>query len=159
MFKKRRQPVTTRHTFGGDNIRYFKKPLPDFKDPDIWKSLKRQCYDGTLDYEDYPADEYKYFDKLRELGYLYRAQQIDKAEFNKRDAANFKEYEEFKQNYIRNVTEVAANIRLSEQLRINIRQEKDRDKLLELALECVEVMTGEKGFKRCILEKLSAADK
>lgn len=129
------------------------KGNPKFND------MKIAVFKGERDIDDFPTEDYKYFDKLRELGYLYRAQQIDKAEFNKRDAANFKEYEEFKQNYIQNVTEVAANIRLSEQLRINMRQEKNRDKLLELALECVEVMTGEKGFKRCILEKLSAAPK
>ena len=129
------------------------------KDNPQFNAIKIAVFKGERDIDDFPTEEYKYFDKLRELGYLYRAQQIDKAEFNKRDAANFKEYEEFKQNYIRNVTEVAANIRLSEQLRINMRQEKDRDKLLELALKCVEVMTGEKGFKRCILEKLSAVDK
>ena len=129
------------------------------KDNPQFNAMKIAVFKGERDIDDFPTEDYKYFDKLRELGYLYRAQQIDKVEFNKRDAANFKEYAEFKQNYIRNVTEVAANIRLSEQLRINMRQEKDRDKLLELALECVEVMTGEKGFKRCILEKLSAADK
>ena len=129
------------------------------KDDPQFNAMKIAVFKGERDIDDFPTEGYKYFDKLRELGYLYRAQQIDKAEFNKRDAANFKEYEEFKQNYIRNVTEAAANIRLSEQLRIDMRQEKDRDKLLELALECVEVMTGEKGFKRCILEKLSAADK
>ena len=129
------------------------------KDNPQFTAMKLAVFKGERDIDDFPTEDYKYFDKLRELGYLYRAQQIDKAEFNKRDAANFKEYEEFKQNYIRNVTEVAANIRLSEQLRIDMRQEKGRDKLLELALECVEVMTGEKGFKRCILEKLSAADK
>ena len=129
------------------------------KDNPQFNAMKIAVFKGERDIDDFPTEDYKYFDKLRELGYLYRAQQIDKAEFNKRDAANLKEYEEFKQNYIRNVTEVAANIRLSEQLRIDMRQEKGRDKLLELALECVEVMTGEKGFKRCILEKLSAADK
>ena len=129
------------------------------KDDPQFNAMKIAVFKGERDIDDFPTEDYKYFDKLRELGYLYRAQQIDKAEFNKRDAANLKEYEEFKQNYIRNVTEVAANIRLSEQLRIDMRQEKGRDKLLELALECVEVMTGEKGFKRCILEKLSAADK
>ena len=129
------------------------------KDDSQFNAMKIAVFKGERDIDDFPTEDYKYFDKLRELGYLYRAQQIDKAEFNKRDAANFKEYEEFKQEYIRNVTEVAANIRLSEQRRIDMRQEKDRDKLLELALECVEVMTGEKGFKRCILEKLSSTDK
>ena len=124
------------------------------KDNPQFNAMKIAVFKGERDIDDFPTEDYKYFDKLRELGYLYRAQQIDKAEFNKRDAANFKEYEEFKQNYIRNVTEVAANIRLSEQLRINMRQEKDRDKLLELALECVEVMTGEKGFKQKILSEL-----
>lgn len=129
------------------------------KDEEWFKRTKAAVFRGEIEPDGFDTEDYKYFDKLRELGYLYRAQQIDKAEFNKRDAANFKEYEEFKQNYIRNVTEVAANIRLSEKLRIDMRQASDKDKLLELALECVEVMTGEKGFKRCILEKLSAADK
>ena len=39
------QTLHTLHTHGGDNIRNLKKPLPNFKDPDVWKSLKRQCFD------------------------------------------------------------------------------------------------------------------
>lgn len=124
------------------------------KENQKFNDMKIAVFKGERDIDDFPTEDYKYFDKLRELGYLYRTQQIDKAEFNKRDAANFKEYEEFKQNYVRNVTEVAANIRLSEKLRIDMRQASDKDKLLELALECVEVMTGEAGFKNIILKGL-----
>lgn len=46
-------------------MKYYKKPLPRFHDPAVWAELKRQCYDGSIDYEGFPADEYKYFDRLR----------------------------------------------------------------------------------------------
>lgn len=46
-------------------MKYYKKPLPKFHDPAVWAELKRQCYDGSIDYEEFPADEYKYFDRLR----------------------------------------------------------------------------------------------
>lgn len=46
-------------------MKYHKKPLPKFHDPAVWAALKRQCYDGSIDYEEFPADEYKYFDRLR----------------------------------------------------------------------------------------------
>jgi hypothetical protein len=46
-------------------MKYYKKPLPRFHDPAVWAELKRQCYNGTIDYEEFPADEYKYFDRLR----------------------------------------------------------------------------------------------
>ena len=45
-------------------MKYYKKPLPRFHDPAVWAELKRQCYNGTIDYEEFPADEYKYFDRL-----------------------------------------------------------------------------------------------
>lgn len=151
MFKKRRQPVTTRHTFGGDNIRYFKKPLPDFKDPDIWKSLKRQCYDGTLDYEDYPADEYKYFDKLRITYLEYKFNNLPKDKAAERERLLLKEYQQAKQTEDRELKvyrEYQSNIKRLDSLRIEINKAAALKEKLRAALEIVGIVTGDGDFMR-----------
>lgn len=61
-------------------MKYFKKPLPRFSDSEVWQELKRQCYDGTIEYEDFPADEYKYFDMLRITYLKYKFAGMPKTE-------------------------------------------------------------------------------
>ena len=149
MFRNSRQPVTTRHTPGGDNIRNLKKPLPNFKDPDVWKSLKRQCYDGTLEYEDYPADEYKYFDKLR-LTYLeFKFSDLPQEKAAARERLLLKEYQQAKQTASRSLEvyrEYQANIKRLDSLRIEINKADTVEGKLRAALEIVGIVTGDGDF-------------
>lgn len=43
------------------------KKTINFKDENTFKNLERQAYDGTIDISDFPAAEFKYFYKLKEL--------------------------------------------------------------------------------------------
>ena len=149
MFKNRCQPVTTRHTQEGDIIRNFKKPLPDFKNPDVWKELKRQCYDGTLDYEDYPADEYKYFDKLRITYLEYKFNNLPKDKAAERERLLYMEYLAAKEKaskslYVYKVYQ--DNIKRLDSLRIEINKAQTVEGKLRAALEIVGIVTGDDLF-------------
>lgn len=145
------QTLHTLHTLGGDNIKNLRKPLPNFKDPDVWKSLKRQCYDGTLDYEDYPADEYKYFDKLR-LTYLeFKFNSLPQKEAATRERLLLKEYQQAKQTASRSLEvyrEYQDNIKRLDSLRIEINKADTLEGKLRAALEIVGIVTGDGDFMR-----------
>ena len=136
---------------GGDNIKYLKKPLPDFKNPDIWKNLKFQCYDGTLDYEDYPADEYKYFDKLRITYLEYKFNNLPKDKAAERERLLLKEYQQAKQTEARELEvyrEYQSNIKRLDSLRIEINKAAALKEKLRAALEIVGIVTGDGDFTR-----------
>ena len=151
MVIKRCKPVTTCNVLGGDNIKNLRKPLPNFKDSDVWKNLKRQCYDGTLDYEDYPADEYKYFDRLR-LTYLeFKFNRLPQEEAATRERLLLKEYQQAKQTAARSLEvyrEYQANIKRLDSLRIEINKADTLEGKLRAALEIVGIVTGDGDFTR-----------
>lgn len=149
MVINRCKPVTTCNTPGGDNIRNLKKPLPNFKDPDVWKSLKRQCYDGELFYEDFPADEYKYFDRLRTTYLEYQANVLSKPEAAEHERLLLREYQQSKQTAARSLEvyrEYQANIKRLDSLRIEINKAQTVEGKLRAALEIVGIVTGGRGF-------------
>ena len=43
--------------------------LINFKDPKQFRELEKDAFDGKLDVEDFPAAEYRYFDRVAQLGY------------------------------------------------------------------------------------------
>ena len=43
------------------------KIILNFKNPDEFKRLEHQAYNGTLDVSDFPPAEYKYFSELRKI--------------------------------------------------------------------------------------------
>ena len=161
MFRNSRQPVTTRHTPGGDNIRNLKKPLPNFKDPDVWKSLKRQCFDGELFYEDFPADEYKYFDRLRTTYFEYQVNVLSKSEAAERERLLLREYQQSKQTAARSLEvyqEYQANIKRLDGLRIEINKAQTVEGKLRAALEIVGIVTGDGDFMRRNLKGIDEND-
>ena len=151
MVIKRCKPVTTCNTPGGDNIKNLRKPLPNFKDPDVWKSLKRQCHDGTLNYEDFPADEYKYFDRLR-LTYLeFKFNSLPQEEAATRERLLLKEYQQAKQTASRSLEvyrQYQANIKRLDSLRIEINKAQTVKGKLRAALEILGIVTGDGDFMR-----------
>ena len=162
MFRNSRQPVTTRHTPGGDNIRNLKKPLPNFKDPDVWKSLKRQCFDGELFYEDFPADEYKYFDRLRTTYLEYQVNVLPKSEAAERERLLLREYQQSKQTAARSLEvyqEYQANIKRLDSLRIEINKAQTVEGKLRAALEIVGIVTGDGDFANRNLKGIDGNDR
>ena len=125
------------------------KTLPDFKDPDIWNGLKKQCYDGGLIYKDFPADEYKYFDRLRTVYLEYQAIKISKYEAAEHERLLLREYRQSKQTAARSLEvyrEYQANIKRLDSLRIEINKAQTVEGKLRAALEIVGIVTGDGDF-------------
>ena len=125
------------------------KTLPDFKDPDIWNGLKKQCYDGGLIYNDFPADEYKYFDRLRTVYLEYQANVFSKSEAAERERLLLREYQQSKQTAARSLEvyrEYQANIKRLDSLRIEINKAQTVEGKLRAALEIVGIVTGDGEF-------------
>ena len=92
----------------------------NFNDPATFEKLEHMAYENTLDYTDFPPAEYKYFDKLSQLGSIYRSGQLPKGLCKERKDAYLCE----------------------------INSTRNHDVKLMLALRCIELMTGEEGFER-----------
>ena len=136
-------------------MKYYKKPLPDFSDEAVWKDLKRQCYDGTINYEDFPADEYKYFDRLRIIYLEFKFAGMSKEEAMQQECQLSKEYRLSKERVAQSLKvcrKYQDNIKRSEHLRIQVNKAKsDHDKLIP-ALEIIGLLTDDESFLRMNLE-------
>ena len=138
------------------------KTLPDFKDPDIWNGLKKQCYDGRLIYKDFPADEYKYFDRLQMIYREYRAGDIPKSEAEAQEQMLIKEYRNAKETASRSLEvyrEYQANIKRLDSLRIEINKAQTVEVKLRAALEIVGIVTGDGDFMRRNLKGIDGNDR
>ena len=136
--------------------------LPDFGDPDIWNGLKTQCYSGKLIYKDYPADEYKYFDRLQMIYREYRAGDIPKSEAEAQEQLLAKEYRNAKQTAARSLEvyrEYQANIKRLDSLRIEINKSDTLEGKLRAALEIVGIVTGDGDFMRRNLKGIDENDR
>ena len=125
------------------------KTLPDFGDPDIWNGMKKQCYSGKLIYKDFPADEYKYFDRLQMIYREYRAGDIPKSEAEAQEQLLIKEYQNAKQTAARSLEvyrQYQANIKRLDSLRIEINKADTVEGKLRAALEIVGIVTGDGDF-------------
>lgn len=131
-------------------MRKFKPPLPDFSDLEVWQDLKRQCYDGTIEYEDFPADEYKYFDRLRITYLCYQYNHLSKVEAEQTERELRSEYEKSKEKdrqTFRIYSEYQENIRKSELLHAKLEKGKTLRDKLEAALEIIGLLVGDVDLK------------
>lgn len=131
-------------------MRKFKPPLPDFSDPKVWQELKRQCYDGTIEYEGFPADEYKYFDQLRLIYLNYQFNNLPKKEAEESERELRSEYERSKEKgrqTFRIYSEYQENIRKSELLHAKLEKGKTLRDKLEAALEIIGLLVGDVDLK------------
>lgn len=138
------------------------KTLPDFGDPDVWNGLKKQCYDGRLIYKDYPADEYKYFDRLQMIYREYRAGDIRKKDAEAEERLLLKEYQQAKQTASRSLEvyrEYQANIKRLDSLRIEINKAQTVEGKLRAALEIVGIVTGDGDFAKRNLKGIDENDR
>ncbi len=132
-------------------MKYYRKPLPDFSSEAVWKDLKRQCYDGTIDYEDFPADEYKYFDRLRIIYLRFKFDNLPKEEAERQERLLSDEYSLSKKKAAI-CRKYQDSIKHSEQLKIQVSKAKsDRDKLIP-ALKAVGLLTDDESFYRINME-------
>ena len=123
--------------------------MANFNDPEKFAEMERQAYNGQLDFNTFPAAEYRYFDRIQNIGYKVRhegfprelaAQDRDKALKDYREDINILAHN---LNAERQYTE--SRIRM-DKLVCEIYKQHEPLTKLKLALEFVELTIGEGGF-------------
>ena len=134
----------------------------NFRDEEIFKKLESECYTDTLNYDSFPAAEYKYFSRLRKIFSDYKFNGLDKDTAAKRKAGIYAEYKQDAERdglIGRVYAEYQNNIRKAGTLRSDIDKAKTAEDKLRYALECIEAMTGETGFAKRNLKELKMNEK
>ena len=129
----------------------------NFQDEAIFKKLESECYTDTLDFDSFPAAEYKYFSRLRKIYSDYKFGGLDKDTAAKRKAGIYADYKQDAERdglIGRVYVEYQDNIRKAGTLRSEIDKAVTAEDKLRYALECIEAMTGETGFARRNLNAL-----
>ena len=129
----------------------------NFQDEEIFKKLESECYTDTLDFDSFPAAEYKYFSRLRKIYSDYKFGGLDKDTAAKRKAGIYADYRQDaeRDGLIGKVyAEYQKNIRKAGTLRSYIDKAVTAEDKLRYALECIEAMTGETGFSRRNLNEI-----
>ena len=129
----------------------------NFRDEAIFKKLESECYTDTLDFDSFPAAEYKYFSRLRKIYSDYKFGGLDKDTAAKRKAGIYADYRQDAERdglIGRVYAEYQENIRKAGTLRSDIDKAKTAEDKLRYALECIEAMTGETGFAKRNLKEL-----
>lgn len=133
----------------------------NFRDEAIFKKLESECYTDTLDFDSFPAAEYKYFSRLRKIYSDYKFGGLDKDTAAKRKAGIYADYrlDAERDGLIGKVyAEYQENIRKAGTLRSEIDKAVTAEDKLRYALECIEAMTGETGFSRRNLNEIFCGD-
>lgn len=134
----------------------------NFRDEAIFKKLESECYTDTLDFDSFPAAEYKYFSRLRKIYSDYKFGGLDKDTAAKRKAGIYADYrlDAERDGLIGKVyAEYQENIRKAGTLRSYIDKAVTAEDKLRYALECIEAMTGETGFSKRNLKELKMNEK
>lgn len=133
--------------------------LPDFSDPEVFHSLEKQSYAGTLDYADFPPVEYLYFAELRKIYYAFKFEDLGKSEAEQRKKKLYSRYENEKHKADlakQAIREWNDCIRKSDLLRSEIEKSSDPVEKYRLAVQCISAMTGDEVFTRTEIEKLES---
>lgn len=134
----------------------YKPKFPKFSDPEVWEELSRQCYNGCLDYSSYPADEYKYFDKLRLLYLEFKFNGMDKQTAAEVKRKLYREYTESKRRQAVSLevyTVYQDNIKRFNDRIIKINKSKSVEEKLYYALKIVEAVTGDNVIVKINVDK------
>ena len=137
--------LQTRHTRHRKEL----KMIYDFKNPEHFKILERQAYEGTINVDDFPPAAYRYFDRLRKLYYAFRFEGLprESAERQKRMLlAQYHEASDAYEYYRRSCATYQDNIRKAGTLLSDIEKSKDVTEIALKACECIQYMTGECNF-------------
>lgn len=130
----------------------------DFKtiSEDEFLEMERKAWSGVLEYEDFPAPEYKFFDTVRKLGEQCRFDKVP-AELLKGDIVTARKVYRKERGDMQYGLDINMKyqdaIKRSDQLRIAVDKAGSAEDKLRFALECVELLTDEAGFAARNLRK------
>lgn len=129
----------------------------DFKNPEHFKVLERQAYDGTIDVSGFPPAAYRYFDSLRLLYAKFKYENLSKQEAAARKQillsqynAACADYEGWRSSFVC----YQDNIRKAGTLLSDIEKSHDTKEIALKSCECIGLMTGDANFLKRQMKKI-----
>ena len=120
-----------------------------FDNAEHFSRLERQAYDGQLDFGAFPAAEYRYFDRMQDIGYRVRHKGLPKDFAREERDKALNDYRDDIDNLTKNLRAEqqynASRLRMGELINAIYKEHAPLAKL-KLALEFVELTVGEDGF-------------
>ncbi len=111
--------------------------------------MERKAWRGMLEYEDFPAPEYKFFDTVRRLGGQHRFDKVP-AELLKDDVITARKVYRRERGELQYGLDINSKyqdaIKRSDQLKIAVEKAATIEDKLRFALECVGLLTNETEF-------------
>lgn len=129
----------------------------DFNDPEHFKKLEKQAYDGSIDVSGFPPAAYRYFDSLRKLyaGYKYDDISKDEAQAAKQKLlADYREASEAYELFCAVYRDHQGNIVKAKSLLSDIEKSHDVREIALIACECIGLMTGDREFAKQQAKKI-----
>ena len=131
----------------------------NFNNPEDFCRAERLTYDGTLDYSDFPAPEYKYFSELRKVYQAFKFERLSQEEAERQKKSLLIDYHKYLENfdYCHSVwKKYQDNIRVSEMLKTEIQKSQDIHDIAVTAVRAVGLMTHDDSFIKTNTAKLEA---
>ena len=142
----------------------------EYKDTEDFQKLKAQCYeaathDQAIEFGELPPPEYKYFSELYWLYNDMAHSRISEEDGRAKEQKNYKELKENKaeqERYLWACADWQNNIRIAGESVTALLKAKDKDAVIEAALEVVERLTHNEVIKltvhRHLTEKENISD-
>lgn len=114
-------------------------------------NLEDKAIDGQLDYENFPAQEYRYFSRLAKLGYKNRHNGWSKEICEQKQREFRMEYlgeKERESRFFRISCKEQSNIKKGEEMIWKIFKSENPEDKLKYALQAIELMTNETGLSK-----------
>ena len=123
--------------------------IGEYKDTEDFQKLKAECYeaathDQEIELSKLPPAEYKYFSELYRLYNDMTHSKISESKAREQEQVNYKEFKENKADYERYLWAHADwqnNLRIAGESVAELLKAKDKDAVIEAALEVVERLT------------------
>lgn len=124
------------------------------------KKLEHQAYDGSINLDNLPAPEYRYFDRIRRLYKRYKFDKMPREFAERMKRIAFSEYmqdiEEHKR-YTSMYAQYQYNIKQAGTLRSELEKSDDIYDIADKAVRIVGLLTGDTGLRERMNTKLKGA--
>ena len=133
------------------------KTILNFKNPDEFRMLERQAYDGTIDVSDFPPAEYMYFSELRKIYYAFKFEGLPKEEASQKKQILLSRYHDAvaeHEKYCEVYREYQSNILRADTLISEINKAESIHEIAVLACTVIGLMRGERTFAKRMKHKM-----
>ena len=115
------------------------------------QEMEKAAYYGQLDFNDFPAAEYRYFDRIQDIGYRVRHEGLPKelaAEEREKARRDYDKDLDERQERLRIYRKYQEAILKTDSLICGLQKTDDPREKLRFALEALGSLTGDEGLLR-----------